>query len=262
MSQCEVLSNSCLHGDYFCITFAAPEIASAAVAGQFVHVRIDERQDKMLRRPFSIHDTDPVKGTLTLVYKKVGFGTAELSRKKAGDICDILGPIGKGFTPCSDDVIPVAVAGGYGSAAMYLLHRTCAKPGVLLIGARNSNELILENAYGDLGWEVKISTDDGSAGYRGRVTELIPQLLAENPGRKFFFYGCGPLPMLKSLAAVLRENNLDGELSVDQVMCCGVGACFGCVVKVADENSPDKWSYARSCVDGPVFPLEKFYMEQ
>ncbi len=262
MAPCRILNNQCLRGDYFRIEFLAPEIARSAVAGQFVHVRIDERTDRMLRRPFSIHDTDPGSGTVTLVYKKVGFGTALLSSKRSGEVCDILGPQGRGFTPVGAEFTPVAVAGGYGSAAMYLLHRTCANPGVLLIGARTEAELILDDVYRDRGFDVRIATDDGSAGHRGRVTELISPLLQEFPEKKFFFYGCGPLPMLKALARELHALGQDGELSVDQIMCCGVGACFGCVVKVNDPTAPEKWSYARSCVDGPVFPLAKFYLEQ
>ena len=262
MALCRIISNQCLRGDYFRIEFLAPEIAQSAVAGQFVHVRIDERTDRMLRRPFSIHDTDPRRGILTLVYKVVGFGTAQLSAKRPDDVCDILGPQGRGFTPVGAGVTPVAVAGGYGSAAMYLLHRTCAEPGILLIGARTEAELILDDVYRERGFEVRVATDDGSAGYRGRVTELIAPLLAESPTRRFFFYGCGPLPMLKALAKELKRLGQPGELSVDQIMCCGVGACFGCVVKVNDETSPEKWSYARSCVDGPVFPLDKFFLEQ
>ena len=259
--KCLIKSNSSLKGDYYQIVFDAPEIAAKAMPGSFVQVRIDERKDRILRRPFSIHNADPVSGELVIVYKTVGAGTAELSRKHPGEACDVMGPLGKGFTPCADDVIPVAVAGGYGSAAMYMLKNHCRQKGVLLIGARSAADLILEDAYAEAGFRVMISTDDGSAGVKGRVTSLIAPLLAAEPGKKFFFYGCGPLPMLKSLAVELKKLGQDGELSVDQIMCCGVGACFGCVVKVNDPDSPEKWSYARSCVDGPVFPLEKFYLE-
>lgn len=261
MSRCEIKSNTHLKGDYYRIIFDAPEIAGKATAGTFVQVRIDERRDHILRRPFSIHNADATTGELTVVYKKVGSGTAELSRKQAGEFCDVMGPLGRGFTPCESDVIPVAVAGGYGSAAMYMLKNSCRQKGILLIGARSSSELILDDVYAKEGFQVMISTDDGSAGVKGRVTELIAPLLKSAPDKKFFFYGCGPLPMLKSLAVELKKLNQPGELSVDQIMCCGVGACFGCVVKVNDPAAPEKWSYARSCVDGPVFPLEKFYLE-
>lgn len=262
MAQAQIRENSILHGDYHKIVFAAPEMAEKARAGQFVHVRIDERLDHVLRRPFSIHDTDPQSGTLTVVYKVVGAGTKNLAAKKAGEFCDLLGPLGSTFTACADDVIPVAVAGGYGSAATFLLTRECRQKVVLLIGARTKKELVLDDAYRACGCDVRVATDDGSCGTKGRVTALIAPLIAENPGKKFFFYGCGPLPMLLALARTLREMKLDGELSMDEIMCCGVGACFGCVVKVNDLSSPQGWHYERSCVEGPVFPLEKIYLEQ
>ncbi len=156
-------------------------------------------------------------------------------------------------------MIPVAVAGGYGAAAMYMLSRKSR--GVLLMGARSAADVILTERYRDAGYDVRVATNDGSVGTRGFVTELISPLLEENPDGRFFFYGCGPHPMLMALAKLMNERGLDGELSLDQIMCCGVGACFGCVVKVNDPTSPDGWRYARSCKEGPVFPLADIYIE-
>ncbi|MCQ2377773.1 MAG: dihydroorotate dehydrogenase electron transfer subunit [Victivallaceae bacterium] len=262
MARFQILENVRLRGDYFRVVFSAPEIAAAARAGQFVHVRIDERRDHVLRRPFSIHDADPAAGSITLIYKRVGSGTALLAEKAAGSCCDLLGPLGTAFTPAPEGVVPVAVAGGYGAAATYMLVRSCARKPVLLIGARNRDELILDDVYRAAGCDVRVATDDGGCGVKGRVTELVEPLLAENPGKKFFFYGCGPRPMLAALGRKLRELHRDGELSVDEIMCCGVGACFGCVVKINDPDAEKGWSYARSCVEGPVFPLEKIYLEK
>ena len=254
-----ILSNQRIKGEYFELVFSAPEIAASAAAGSFTHLRIDRRQDRILRRPFSIHDTDRAAGTVTVVYKVVGRGTAALSELAAGAEIDALGPLGRPFSPAPDDALPVAVAGGYGAAALFMLTRH--RPGVLLMGARSSADVILTERYRAAGFDVRIATDDGSEGVRGRVTDLIPELVAGNPGGKFFFYGCGPHPMLMALARMLRERGLDGELSVDHVMCCGVGAGFGCVVKVVDPGSADGWRYARSCSEGPVFPLSDVYVE-
>ena len=254
-----ILVNERIKGDYFKLVFQAPEIAADASAGTFTHIRIDERQDRMLRRPFSIHDTDPAAGSVTVVYKVVGRGTAALSALKPGDTVDAMGPLGRGFTLPEAGVIPVAVAGGYGAAAMYMLSRRSR--GVLLMGARSAADVILTERYRDAGYDVRVATNDGSAGVRGFVTELIAPLLEEKPDARFFFYGCGPHPMLMALAKLLKARGLDGELSLDQIMCCGVGACFGCVVKVNDPASPDGWRYARSCKEGPVFPLEDIYIE-
>ena len=159
-----------------------------------------------------------------------------------------------------DDVVPVAVAGGYGSAALYLLSRVSKQKGVLLAGARSKDDVILTDRYTDAGFDVRVATDDGSLGSKGVVTSLIPQLLEDYKGRKLSFYGCGPHPMLMALGRMLKEKNLDGELSIDHKMCCGVGACFACVIKVNDPSSADKWRYARSCSEGPVFKLDDVYL--
>ena len=257
MKSGEIISNRQLHGDYFRIDFRAPEIAGHAEPGQFVHVRIDQRADNMLRRPFSIFNAED--GVLSIVYKVVGVGTRRLSQLRPGPVCDIIGPRGRGFSAPPAGVIPVAVCGGYGSAALYMMTRRGR--GVLLLGARNAQEVILANEYAEAGFEVRIATNDGSLGTRGFVTELIEPLLAENPAGRFFFYGCGPGPMLRALAIKLRSLGLDGELSVDEIMCCGVGACFGCVVKVNDREAETGWSYARSCVEGPVFRLDEIYID-
>ena len=115
MPEYGIISNERMHGDYFRVIFDAPEIAGRSSAGQFVHIRIDRRQDHILRRPFSIHNAED--GRLTVVCKVVGAGTKILSELPAGSVCDILGPCGKGFTPPPEDTIPVAVCGGYGAAA-------------------------------------------------------------------------------------------------------------------------------------------------
>ena len=259
MADCTIISNSRMHGDYFRAVFDAPEIAQKSNPGQFVHIRIDTRNDQMLRRPFSIHNAQD--GKLTIVYKVVGKGTQTLSTLSAGAVCDILGPCGKGFSDPAADVIPVAVCGGYGAAATYMLSRRSKNGGVLLLGARSEKDLLLTGEYAEAGFDVQIATDDGSAGIKGRVTDLFPELLKKYAGKKLFFYGCGPHPMLMALAKLLREKGLDGELSVDHIMCCGVGACFGCVVKVNDHAHPGEWMYARSCADGPVFKLADIYTE-
>ena len=157
--------------------------------------------------------------------------------------------------------LPVAVCGGYGAAATFMLTQRAKQPGVLLLGARSAADIILTRDYEERGFEVKVATDDGSMGHKGRVTELIDQLLAEKPGRKFFFYGCGPHPMLMALAKLLDKKGLDGQLSIDHLMCCGVGACFACVIKMNDPESPDGFRYARTCSEGPVFDATEVYYE-
>lgn len=259
MKNGEIISNDRLQGDYFVVKFHAPEIAAKAQAGQFVHVRIDESNDRILRRPFSIHRVD-ADGSLTVVYKTVGHGTRELSELPAGAVCDLLGPLGVGFSDPGSEYMPVLVAGGYGAAATYLLTRQLEQRGVFLLGARSREDILLVDAYREAGYDVRLATNDGSVGHKGFVTELIDGVIADYPGRKLFFYACGPHPMLMALAKILNARNLPGELSIDHLMCCGVGACFACVVKMK-ADTPEGWTYARACSDGPVFNLNQVYVE-
>lgn len=258
MTNGEIIENSRLKGDYFQVRFHAPEICRKARAGQFVHVRIDHRGDRILRRPFSIRDCEG--DALGIVYKIVGHGTKRLSELKPGAVCDLMGPLGVAFSEPAPGVTPVLVAGGYGAAATFMLTKQIPQRGIFLLGARGEGDVLLTEAYEKAGYEVRVATNDGSRGYRGFVTGLVEQLLEERPEERFFFYGCGPHPMLMALAKLLRAKGRPGELSIDHLMCCGVGACFACVVKVK-ADTPEGWAYARACTDGPVFNLDSVYVE-
>lgn len=264
MRNGEILENVNFKGDYFRVKFHAPEIAATAAAGQFVHVRTGEGRDYILRRPFSIHDTDAASGELTVVYKVVGRGTERLSGMKAGESCDLLGPLGKGYTPPAPDEIPVLAAGGYGAAATYLLAKNAANGGVFLMGARSADDIILDERYREAGFDVRLATNDGSLGRKGFVSALYDDVLKDYAGKKLKFYVCGPTPMLAATAEYLCEKGIAGEVSLDHLMCCGVGACFACVVKVkaAPGEGADgaDWRYARTCVEGPVFDAAEVYL--
>ncbi len=263
--SCEILCNEVLQGPYRRIVFHAPEIAKTAIPGQFVHVRILPLRDRILRRPFSICDADPNAGTLTLVYKIVGNGTEVLSGMKAGESCEILGPLGNGYscggncgTDCNE--YPILVAGGYGSASTFFLAKRLKHlNGAFLTGARTEGDLLLINEYRDLGFEVRIATNDGSAGHQGYVTDLLAHTLREAGDRTPVIYACGPEPMLLALGKLAMTLGVKCELSLDQHMGCGIGACFACVVRIKDENNPDGWRYSRSCKEGPVYLATEVY---
>lgn len=258
--HCEILFNGVLQGPYRRIVFRAPELAAAAAPGQFVHVRIPACRDRILRRPFSICSADPEAGSLTIVYKIVGEGTGELSRMAPGEFCNVMGPLGHGYTLPGEDTFPILVAGGYGSASTLFLAERSPRKGVLLTGARSADDLILLEEYRKIGYRVLTATNDGSAGRQGLVTELLPEALSLLPeAATAFCYACGPAPMLYALGPLTLKSGLRTELSLDQHMCCGVGACFACVVKVKDDSSPDKWRYSRSCKEGPVYSAEELY---
>ncbi len=262
MKNGEIIENVNFQGDYCHVKFFVPEICRTARAGHFVHVRIDNGIERILRRPFSIHDVDTEKGVLSVVYKIVGGGTEKLAAMKPGECCDLMGPLGNPFSLPAADEIPVLAAGGYGAAALYLLTRDSAQKGVFLMGARSAGDIILSERYREAGFDVRLATNDGSLGHKGFVTELFDGVLSEYAGKKLRFYGCGPTPMLLAMADYLQKNSIPGEVSLDHVMCCGVGACFGCVIKVKDDNSGvpgQNWRYARTCSEGPVFDAKAVY---
>jgi dihydroorotate dehydrogenase electron transfer subunit len=255
--KAEILSNSNLKGDYYKVVFYAPNIVKAGVMpGHFAHVQITGLRNRILRRPFSIFNVEE-NGTLEIVYKVVGEGTELLSELQRGVSCDILGPLGNPYSYPDDDQVPVVVAGGYGSAAMYLIAKKSKQKGVLLIGARSSDDLILMDEYEKLGFDVKIATDDGSRGHKGFVTELLDEYCTDE---KYRIYACGPNPMMYAMAALLQKNNFDAEVSLDHAMCCGVGGCYTCVVKMKDGNGG--WKYLRTCKEGPVFSSSEIYIEK
>ena len=245
----EVIANRRIQGEYFQLDLQVPELADLAKAGQFVHLLIPDFEHRVLRRPFSIYDTDAASGRLSLVYKVVGEGTKRLSEVRDGMPLNLLGPLGNGFSPMGKG--GVIVAGGFGCAATFLLAKHAEYKPLVLIGGRSSGDILLKKEYEALGCEVRISTDDGSMGMKGRVTELLEREYA--PGQMASVAACGPIPMLKALASSLERLGLEGELSMDNAMCCGVGACFACVTKVKD-SSEQGWRYARVCSEGPVFP--------
>ena len=251
--RCEILCHEVLQGPYRRIVFNAPEIAKTAKPGQFVHVRILPLRDRILRRPFSICSADPEKGSLTVVYKIVGEGTDVLSTMKPGDVCEILGPQGNSYSMPKDDekIYPILVAGGYGSASTFFLAERLKQKGAFLTGARSGADLLLIEEYRNLGFDVRISTNDGSVGHQGFVTDLLAHTLREAGDRKPVIYACGPEPMLR---AVYNKIEASGELSFEERMGCGFGACMGCSCKTIT-------GYKRICKEGPVMRKEEILWE-
>ena len=260
LEDAKILKNERLQGDYWKIDFHAPEICPQVKPGQFVHVRIAQLRDRILRRPFSICNVSSER-VLSIIYKIVGEGTEAMSGLNPGDECNLMGPQGVPFLLPEKDDFPVIVAGGYGSAATYILAKRVSTPGILLLGARSEADIILTEEFKNCGFEVRLATEDGSLGTKGLVTSLLQQVISESSDQTGLrFYGCGPHGMLMAMGKMLLANGLDGELSLDHLMCCGVGACFACVVKVKADNT-EGWRYARTCSEGPVFPASKIHYE-
>ena len=244
----QIISNERSTDLYFRLVVRAPEIAPRIQPGQFAHVRILPMKEALLRRPFSIFQV--ADDTFSILYKVVGKGTEALSRMRPGEDLSVIAPLGHGFTlPQPGDETPLLIAGGYGMAAMYLLAERSPQKGIVFVGGRRRVDILCESEFQKIGWDVRVTTEDGSHGERGLVTQpLLAELKRGTPKRKLF--ACGPTPMLKAVGTIAEEHNLPAELSMDEHMCCGVGVCLTCVIPV---KSGDGWEYQRTCTDGPVF---------
>ena len=243
-----IVSNERSTDDYFRLVLRAPEITPLIQPGQFAHLRILPMKDAVLRRPFSIFQADG--DTFSILYKTVGKGTHVLSRMGPGEELNVIAPLGNGFTiPEPGTETPLLVAGGYGMAAMYLLAQRSPQKGIVFVGGRRRVDILCEEEFGKIGWEVRPTTEDGSHGEQGLVTgPLVAELQRDTDNRKLF--ACGPTPMLKAVGRIAEDFHVPAELSMDEHMCCGVGVCLACVIRV---KSGDGWEYQRTCTEGPVF---------
>ncbi|MDD5560883.1 MAG: dihydroorotate dehydrogenase electron transfer subunit [Candidatus Omnitrophica bacterium] len=249
-----VISNKKLKCNYWHLEFECGMIARNARPGQFVEVKVNHLMDPLLRRPLSIHG---VSGTrVRIIYEVIGKGTQILSEQGPGVFLDVIGPLGKGFeygqiTNKADKQKNILVAGGMGVAPLvFLAQRMKGSRPLVLIGAKTKEHILCEKEFKSLGCKIKIATDDGSRGFKGRVTDLLKDLLSTVNCQLSTIYACGPQPMLKAVARISCENNLASQLSLERHMACGFGACLGCVVST-------KSGYKRVCKDGPVFAGEE-----
>ncbi len=209
--------------------------------GQFVNIELD---GFYLRRPISICDYDD--RTITLIYKVVGSGTEVMSRMTAGAKLDLLTGLGNGFDPAVECRRPLLVGGGVGVPPLYRLAKELSARGrevTVALGFNTAAEIFYEDEFRTLGAKVFVSTADGSKGTKGFVTDAI----RENAVEFDYFYACGPMPMLRALCECCEQN---GELSFEERMGCGFGACMGCSCKTHAGNK-------RICKDGPVMKREE-----
>ena len=254
-----ILSNERDTDLYFRLVVRAAQIAPLVQPGQFAHVRILPMRDALLRRPFSIFQ---VSGdTLSILYKTIGQGTAALSQMRPGEELSMIGPLGHGFTvPSPGGVTPVLVAGGYGMAALYLLAQRSPQKGIVFVGGRRRVDVLCEEEFRALAWDVRVTTEDGSHGEKGLVTQpLLAALRTPHSAlRNYKLFACGPTPMLKAVGKIAEEFNLSAEVSADEHMCCGVGVCLTCVIPV---KVGDGWEYQRTCTEGPVFDARQVMWE-
>lgn len=249
--------------NYFRLRLRAPSIAPRAQAGQFLHLLPREPEqnggfDPLLRRAFSVMHTEGDE--LELLYRAGGRGTNRMTRWREGDFADVLGPLGRGFGAFAPRNL--LVGGGVGVPPMVMLAaRSVAAGGaataMALIGARSRVDVLCEADFARLRVPFQVATEDGSAGARGRVTDLLLLQLSQAREESKVF-ACGPLPMLRAVAEVCARFQVPCEVSLEEAMPCGVGVCNSCVVPVVPSVGGDEYgSYRRICVEGPVVPSDE-----
>lgn len=247
---CKVIRQSPVTASYWMLELDADAIARTARPGQFLHLRVPGLARTSLRRPFSI--AGACDGVLKIMYKTVGRGTEEMNRMSAGTEIQVIGPLGNGF-PLEPLGVPVLVAGGYGVAPLCFLASRLSQKGVVLVGGRTADDVLMCEEFERMGWRVKVATQDGTRGEAGLVTVLLDRELAEMKagGRVAELYACGPDGLLKAVGARALAEGCRGWLSLDKHMVCGVGACLACVQNL---RRPDGTEWiGRVCHDGPVF---------
>jgi dihydroorotate dehydrogenase electron transfer subunit len=248
--------------DTFLMGFRSTSLASLAKPGQFLMIHLGRQtRDPLLRRPFSVHGIQD-RNRLMILYKIVGKGTSLLSILKEGDPISVIGPLGNDFALPRPQERTLLVAGGMGIAPLFFLAQALKKiqrhTMKMFLGFPTSQEVVLIDQLKDLGIDLSLTTEDGSLGIKGLVTDLLDQYLRQELTKRPVIYACGPNPMLKKIAQRAIALNLRCYVSLEGYMACGLGICLGCAVKAA--HSKEK-PYYYVCQDGPVFSAEMIDLE-
>lgn len=264
--KAKILENKKAAQGFYKMRVESAYLAKSAKPGQFLEVKCSDANDLLLRRPLGVHRI--LKNSIEILYEVIGKGTELLSGKKAGGYLDIIGPLGNGFTirPKTKDHRPqttILVAGGIGVAPLLALaeklvesleFRVQRKKIFILIGACKKEHILCANDFKKLGCKVIISTEDGSLGKRGLITEQLNFLLSTINYELSTIYACGPTAMLKAVAKIAEARQIECQVSLDERMACGVGVCLGCPVRIkSPESSSQGTAYKMVCKDGPVF---------
>ena len=227
----------------FDMELSFPKGAALAKPGQFIAMYCNDKS-KLLPRPISICGINKEEGTLRVVYRVAGEGTKEFSEMKEGDTLEVMGPLGNGFALKEEKAI--IIGGGIGIPPMLELAKQLNVEKTVVLGYRTSTFLKDEfEAVGD----VVISTEDGSFGTKGNVIDAIKEQGVEGS----IIYACGPTPMLRGIKAYAEEMGIEAQISMEERMACGIGACLACVCKSKDVDSHSHVHNKRVCKDGPVF---------
>ena len=243
-------------GAYHVLSLTAPGISEITRPGHFVNLGIGgEESSLLLRRSFAVHQVQSrgvYGGTLDIVVSVKGKGTQWLADRRRHDAIDIVGPLGRPFVLPKERVSCVLVGGGYGSAPLFMLAEQLRERGCrvdVVVGAASEDKLFGTLELKRLASTLTVTTDDGSLGQRGRVTDVLPEVM--DRVNADVVYACGPMPMLQRVAEVAEERQAYSQCAVEEAMACGIGVCMTCVLPVVGEDGVTRM--LRSCTEGPVF---------
>ncbi len=238
-----VIGQEILATDIYSLVLHAPEIAGQAVAGQFVSVYSGDGA-RLLPRPISLCGIDAEEGTIRLVYRIAGEGTREFSCLKAGEHVEVMGPLGNGFT--LRDKPAILIGGGIGIPPMLQLAGEVKGEKKIVLGYRD--EIFLTEEFEACG-QVYLASEDGAYGVKGNVLDAIREYGIQGG----VIYACGPTPMLRAIQAYAKEQGIEAQISLEEKMACGIGACLACVCRSQEQDPHSHVNNKRICKDGPVF---------
>lgn len=247
-SEAGILAQEKMAEGVYRMTMDSPEIAQEARPGNFVHVRLPGT-DLLLRRPLGIADADEERGTIDLIYRVLGRGTAAFSTLRPGDRVNLLGPLGRGFS--EEPEHPLLVGGGMGLSPLLFCAKRMGKRADVLMGGKCASEMFWAGLFAPHVSEIRIATDDGSLGEKGFAVALLPDLLEK--GAYDGVLACGPEVMMRKAAQIARDAGIPCQVSLERRMACGLGACLSCSVDGTDG------SRKKVCKDGPVFWAEEVF---
>ena len=249
--NCELLKKVMLIDGIYKFSVKAPEIAKEARAGQFLEIKVSETGEPFLRRPISIYNIDKETGIVEFIFQVKGRGTNLLAERKIGDFIDIMGPLGFGGFKIQEYNNVAIIGGGIGTYPLYELAKELKGKANLnvYLGFRDKSLVTCEKEFEEIGLnKLVVTTDDGSYKEKGFAIDFMKKDIEEN--KVDMIFACGPLPMLKAVRAYAIENNIPCQISLEERMGCGIGACLGCAVKVVSGKEP---RYGHVCKEGPVF---------
>lgn len=239
-----IIAKTTLAREVYDFTVCCPKIAKAAEPGQFVTIAADGFP---LRRPVSLCGIDKENGTIRLVFEVRGKGTKEISGLREGDMIDIIAPLGRGFR-LKDYKTAILVGGGIGTPPMVPLAKIYGENCVAISGFRSAPNVILQEDFKATGAKTVLCTDDGTMGRKGFVTEALrEEIEIKKPD---VIFACGPSPMIKGVVDIAKEHGIPSQISLEERMGCGIGACLVCACRTVRNGEE---FYAHVCQDGPVF---------